>query len=294
MVKLAIGIDIGGTKIRGIIFDGRKIIGVAEKKYRQKPPGKREFLDALFGVIDELVQWTGRQAVRGIGLGVPGAIAKDRVRAAGNFPVLSRIDLKKVLSRRYRLHILMDNDAKAAAIAEWRLGAAKNIRSMVMLTLGTGVGGAYIKDGVLQRGAFDTAYEIGFMVIDASRARKGQRGDLEWFTSEKFFRSKGLEPLEARNLSRRGNQKMRALWQEYGEYLGIGIANIMNTLEPARIVIGGNIAYAWPFFAPSMKQIAKRLVLSPIARQKTKIVRAKLGPDAGAIGAALLVLDHYR
>jgi glucokinase len=130
---------------------------------------------------------------------------------------------------------------------------------------------------------------MGFMIIDAGRAQKSMRGDFEWFGSEKFFISRGLDPLKAEMEARRGNKKLRLVWQEFGEYLGIGAASIINVLEPEVLVIGGGIAHAWPLFAPHMRNTAQRFIISPPAIQKTKIVKAKLGRDAGAIGAALLI-----
>lgn len=286
--RATIGIDIGGTKIRGVLLGDSRVVRILEKKYYRKPPVKNIFLTALFGLIDELLKQAGPRKVRAIGLGVPGVVAKNRVWAAGNLLTLNRLDLAGALKKRYRLPLVMDNDVKTAAVAEWQAGAAKGSRSLVMITLGTGVGGAYIANGILHRGAFDSAYEIGFMVIDSARTLRGRRGDFEGLVSEKFFTSRGLDPIKSELLARQGNRRLLRLWREYGKYLGIGIANIANILEPELIVIGGGMAHAWPLFAPSMRQSFKRLVISPLARSRTKIRRATLGRNAGAVGAAIM------
>ncbi|MBI1974906.1 MAG: ROK family protein [Parcubacteria group bacterium] len=288
--RLGIGIDIGGTKIRGVLHDGRRIKTRAERKYAHKPPHKKDFLISLFGVVDELLDQTLRKRLRGIGVGSAGVIAKERIWAAGNLDVVNRIDIKKELVRRYKVPVRLTNDVKTAALGEWRLGAGRNTRSLVMITVGTGTGGAHILNGEIQRGAFDSAYEVGNMILDSRRTRERERADFEWFTSEKFFHSKGLDPIVAEAQARHGNKEMKKLWRMYGEYLGMGIANLINVIEPEIVVIGGGIAHAWPLFAPRMKQMVKRFVGSPFAKRYTKIVRAELGRDAGAIGAALLII----
>jgi glucokinase len=288
MKKLTIGLDIGGTKIRGILFDGKRIIERKEIKYKKKPPNKKEFLRALFGVADALFEKGKRSTLLGIGIGSAGVITPKRIYAGPTLSILNRINLTKTLSKRYHLPIKIENDVKTSALAEWHSGAARQAHSVFMITIGTGLGGAYLLNGKIQRGAFDSAYEAGFLIIDATRALEGKRGDFEWFGAENFFKSRNLDPIEAEIKARSGNKAMRKLWKEFGQYLGIGIASIINILEPEVFVIGGGISNAWPLFAPTMKKTVKRFVVSKLAREKTKIVHAKLGRDAGAIGAALL------
>lgn len=288
MARIALGIDIGGTKIRGVVFDGEKVLRREDRRYVRKPPGRKEFLEALFGVIEALRAQTPQKIMQ-IGIGTAGVVAGSRVFPGPNLSIVGRLNLPAILRRRYGASVRLANDVKTSALAEWHFGAARKAHSIVMITLGSGLGGAYIKNGVLQQGAFSSAYEMGFLIIDAERSRQGKRGDFEWFGSEKFFISRGLNPIEAEQKARRGNARMRRLWRDYGEYLGIGAAGIINVLEPEIFVVGGGIAHAWPLFAPSMRKIARRLILSPLARRHTKIVRTKLGRDAGAIGAALLI-----
>lgn len=290
--KLVLGIDIGGTKIRGVIFDDKKVRKLEERLYEKKPPNKKVFLKTLFGVIDALIEEPRKNYFSGIGIGTAGIVAEDKIFPGTNLKVVGQINLAELLKRKYGLSSRIDNDVKTAALAEYRFGAGRGAKLMFMLTLGTGVGGAYIKDGILQRGSFDSAYEAGFIIIDAERARKGKRGDFEWFCSEKFFKSRNLNPNAAREKGMAGDKKLRAFWKGYGEYLGIGIASIINLIEPEMIVVGGGISDAWPLFAATMRKTAKRLIVSPRARLKTKIVRAKLGKNAGAIGAALLLASQ--
>lgn len=291
MRTVALGIDIGGTKIRGIVFDGRKILRRHQRLYRTKPPSQQEFFTTLFDVIDTLRAGVPAAAPAALGIGTAGIVAGNTVFPGPNLTAVAGKALWEQLRRRYRMPIKIENDVKTAALAEWNLGAGTHSRSMVMITLGSGLGGAYIKEGMLQRGTFDSAYEMGFLMLNAERARSGAAGDFEWYGSEKFFLSRHLDPIEAEKKARNGNQRMRRLWQEYGEYLGIGIASIINILEPEVFVIGGGISHAWPLFASSVRKTAKQFIISPLARRHTKIVRAKLGRDAGAIGAALLALE---
>ncbi len=292
MKKLAIGLDIGGTKIRGIIFDGKKVIFRKEYIYPRKPPNKREFFRAVFEVTDQLSKSTEAARILGIGIGTAGIISANQVFPGPNLKAVAGMDLIKKLRKRYLVPVKIQNDVKTAALAEYLLGAAKNYKSMVMITLGSGLGGAYIKDGEIQRGSFSSAYEMGFIIIDSKNALKGKRGDFEWFCSEKFFITRGIDPIDAEIKARRGNFSMKKLWQEFGKYLGIGVASIINIIEPEIFVIGGGISNAWPLFASTMKKTARKLIISPPAKQKTKIVNSKLGKDAGAIGAALMILEQ--
>lgn len=284
-----IGIDIGGSKIRGALFRKNTLVHVVHHPYAKRPVRTRAFLAALYHTIDALIA-RSECKTQGIGIGMFGIFdAKGSlISKEPKAPELYGIHLKTLLTNRYRMPILIENDAKTAALGEWSAGAGKGAKSFYMITLGTGVGGAYVKDGSIQCGAFDSAHEIGIMVIDAPSALAHRAGDLEHHASELFFYSHRTTPLAAAHAARQGNRAMKNLWREYGAYLGLGIANIVNILEPEHVILGGAITKSWPLFAPSMRRTFLCFVKSPLARRRVRISRGQLGDNAGVIGAALL------
>ncbi|HCS79150.1 TPA: hypothetical protein DIV55_05425 [Patescibacteria group bacterium] len=277
--NLIIGIDAGGTKVRGVLMAGKKILKRAEKLHGVPNPTKKIFLESLFFVLNALFS----PKLKRVGIGLPGVITKNRVVGAGNVKILSRLDIKKLIEKKYKIKVLLDNDVKTALRAEATL--LPKYSSIFMLTLGTGIGAAWWQNKQIMKGSFGTAYELGQMIID-----KKQKHflELEDFCARKFFKTKGFTPLVSEQRAYLGSQTHKRLWKELGESLGIALANITNLIEPEIIIIGGGLNHAWPLFIPYTKKTFKKLVLSPIAARKTKIIKAKFDKWSGAIGAALL------
>jgi len=290
---LAIGIDIGGFKIRGILASKNgQILKEREVRLLWPPKKQQDFLAALFPLIDFLKSGKEKK-IKGIGIGVASVVSKNKPIIFRNLPVLNNFDLAKILKSRYRMPVILKNDVKASALAEQKFGAGRESNYMVMLTLGTGIGCGVVIGGKLFEGAFDSAYEIGRMVVrvDEALIKKPFEEEFENLASAKFFLNQKLDPFEEENKARAGNKTSKKRWQKFGQYLGVGLANIVNLLEPERIVIGGGLSNAWPLFAPSAIRIMRRFTFSPIARRKTKVLRTKLGRNAGALGAALLAFE---
>lgn len=251
---------------------------------------KKEFFRALFGVADRLTSEI--KNLTGIGIGIPGLVTSNgKVFAEERkFIGLANADIRRIIQKRYGVATSIDNDAKTAALGEFYAGAGKDSNSMFMLTLGTGVGGAYIKNGVIQRGSFDSAYEVWAMILDAEPVLNEKEKNPEWFAGELFFKRQNITPLEASIRARNGDEPAIKLWQKYGAYLGLGISNIVNLIEPERIVISGNITKSYALFSRPMNDYVKKFIRSPLALKHTKISLAKLSQDAGAVGAAYLAL----
>ncbi|MCK4860173.1 MAG: ROK family protein, partial [Candidatus Omnitrophica bacterium] len=187
-------------------------------------------------------------------------------------------------------------DVNCFGIAERLLGAGKGKQNIIGLTLGTGLGGCLILKGKLFYGSQGSAGEIGHMIIKKGgwKCSCGNNGCLEAYVSTKGtmrvakeIGCKGTIPTEIMNLAKKGDKKAIRVYQIIGEYLGIGLANLVNMLNPDIIIIGGGIANAGKFIFNPARKTMKENVLSPLAKN-TKVVKAKLGEDAGAIGAALL------
>lgn len=278
--QLVIGLDIGGTKIRGVLMAGDKILKKAERKYANKPNTKI-FQETLFKVLDSLYE----KEVKKIGIGIAGVVANNQVIAAGNLKVSIGFNFEKIIRNKYNAKVFLTNDVNASLLYE--LKNLKNISSVFMLTLGTGVGGAYYANNKIIKGSFDSAYEVGMMVVDNKNLL-----NIEQFCSEKFFKNKKIDPLKSEILARNKNKNHQKLWQEFGKNLGIVIGNLSNLLEPELFLIGGGLSHAWPLFISNTKRTAQDLILSPYAKKNLKIIKQKNIKFAGAIGARYFIEDN--
>lgn len=311
----AVGIDFGGTNVKiGLLNASHRITRVQVLASRDvgQPRG---FVAAVTRTIASLTHSVGLRPsqLRGVGIGVPGLVDTTRGIAHGltNLPGWREVPLRRLLEHRLRCRCLIDNDANLYALGEWRCGAGRGTRDMVCLTLGTGVGGGLIFNGELYRGAADAAGEIGHMVVDprGRRCACGSRGCLEAQVGTAAILSmarrairQGAGPLRTltrqsrgsltpelvSRAARAGDGGARQIWIEIGRWLGRGVANLVNLLNPERVILGGGVANAWGLFAPTLTQTVRTQAMSVSARS-VKIARAQLGNSAGIVGAAVLV-----
>lgn len=275
---LVIGIDAGGTKVRGVLMSDKKILKKSEKLHDAAIITKEVFLNTLLKVIDEL--WDKK--IKRIGLGLPGPVENNKVKPGGRVKSLNQIDFEKLLEKKYKTDVVLDNDVKTAL--RFEVLQYKKFNSIFMITLGTGIGGAWWLNNKIMKGSFSSGYEIGQMVFEknnpeAFEVKLSGRG---------FFRNLKTLPIESENAARRGNLYHKKIWREFGRNLGLALANLINLIEPELIVVGGGIVHAWPLFAPDARKTIQKLVLSPQARKKTKIVKAVDDRWAGAIGAVMM------
>ena len=203
------------------------------------------------------------------------------------------------MADRLGLPIGIDNDANAAAIAEWKAGAGRGTTDMIMLTLGTGVGGGLILGGKPYRGWFGAGAEIGHMVIvhDGLPCRCGGRGHLESYASGKAADELAAEAFgpaadahRLARLAREGDPLAIRILTGIGEHLGSGIASLVNIFNPELIVVGGGFAAAGDFLFEPAQAVADREVLVSV-RDSYRIVRAELGTSAGMIGAGMVAFE---
>jgi len=290
----AIGVDVGGTKILAGVVDRAGRVAAS----RQCPtPHKSQaaLLDAIASLVDELRDCT----VVAVGLGVPSTIDQRDGRAVFSVHVpLAGIALRAWGGQRFRLPTAVDNDANAAALAEWTAGAGRGALHMVMLTLGTGIGGGLILDGRLYRGAVGAAAELGHMVLQyggppCQGACRGH-GHFEALTSgtaaaEMARNTLGpaadTPALVAR--ARAGDPSALQAMTVLGERLGAGIASLVNIFNPERVVIGGGFGEAFDLLVGPARRVLAEEALPP-ARDIVRVVPADLGGEAGMIGAALI------
>jgi glucokinase len=290
-----IGVDVGGTKIlAGLI--GRDGGVAAHREYPTPLTSEDALLDGLEAAVRELLD----DSVVAVGFGVPSRIDQRTGVAIGsvNIPLVD-VSLRDVMRARLGLPVVIENDANAAAIAEWKAGAGRGAADMLMLTLGTGVGGGLILGGRPYRGSIGAGAELGHVVIvhDGAPCSCGGRGHLEAYVSGKaadgVARGAFGPAADAHRLVRLANEgdpEAIELLAEIGRKLGSGIGSLVNTFDPELIVVGGGFAAAGELlFAPAREVIARE-ALKPM-RDSVRIVRAELGTSAGMVGAAMAAFE---
>jgi glucokinase len=288
-----IGVDLGGTKIlAGIV--GRD--GNVERHRETITPQTSE--DDLLAGLDAAVEELLSEDTAALGFGLPSPLDQRTGRAlqAVNIP-LGDIDLRRRMSERFGVPVGIENDANAAAYAEFHFGAARDAQSMVMLTLGTGCGGGAVIDGKLYRGWA----EFGHMVVEYDglpcQGSCTGRGHLEPYVTgtaaTKLAEEEFGPAVDAHRLVRlasEGDSRAREILDGIGRYLGAGIGTLVNIFNPELVVIGGGFAAAGDFILNGAREIVRREALAR-AGYRLNIVRAELGTSAGLIGAGLVAFD---
>jgi glucokinase len=298
--KHAIGIDLGGTKIlAGVVTREGEVL-----RWHQRATSL-ESQDALVAELEAAIAEVIGDDICAIGLGVPGPLDLEAGRTYDmvNLP-FHDFPLRDHMTRRFGLPVGLDNDANAAAIAEWRVGAARGVDDLIMLTLGTGLGGGVISRGRPFRGAHGAGVELGHVVIvHDGRPCQGRctgRGHLEpYVTGLAATRAAqdafgpGADAQLLVELANGGDASARAILADIGAHLGSGMGSFANIFEPALIVIGGGFGVAaWEHLIGSAESIMRREALRPM-RDEVRVVRAELGTDAGLIGAGFVAFEAF-
>jgi glucokinase len=284
-----IGIDLGGTAIKlgRFLRDGtcRDSLNIPTPQ----PSTPEAVVEAIVVAINKLNREGNCLA---LGVGTPGpADAKGRIaKVAINLVGWQDVPLSDWLEKRTGLPTIIANDANCAGLGEAWLGAGKHFENMILLTLGTGVGGAVILNGELFTGYQGAAGELGLVTLnyDGPACNSGNRGSLEQYVSvQAIRRTTGKEPAELGKLAQAGDKEAIAFWQEYGRLLGAGLTSSIYVLTPEAVVIGGGVSASAEFFFPTaLAEIEKRVLLS--SRQGIQLLTAQLGNQAGIVGAAKL------
>jgi glucokinase len=289
-----IGVDVGGTKIAVGVVDREGGIG-----QRLERPTPTESQAALLAALDEMVDELLGEDVLAIGFGLPSTIDQVSGRAISSVHIpLADLDFRDRMSERFARPVGIDNDANAATLAEWQIGAGRGANYMVMLTLGTGVGGGLVLDGKMYRGAVGAAAELGHMVLLYGGEPCGGschgHGHFEQFASghaaDRAAREILGESSTARDLvaaAREGNEAALEAMHEIGRRLGAGIGSLINVFDPEVIVLGGGFSSALDLLLDSAREVVAQEALPP-GRTSVRIVPAELGADAGLIGAGLV------
>jgi glucokinase len=294
-VSRLLGVDVGGTKVAvAVLEDGR----LGEARLR---PTETSSPDALVDQLEEAI--AEQLPADAVGIGVPSVVefARGRARSSVNIP-LENVPLRDILRKRLGVPVYVDNDATVAAVAEaLGPGTDQAVRHLVMLTVGTGVGGGIVIDRHVYRGATGAAAELGHLIVgldltDGAPEPHGfpQPGSLERLASGHH----GIDPLAAEHGFADGAAAVEAAWHGRedglevmriaGERLGIGIANVINALDPDVVVVGGGAGTAaGELLLHPARETAARYVLRGVGTQ-TEIRTARFGAEAGVLGAALM------
>ncbi|MBW4612153.1 MAG: ROK family protein [Desmonostoc vinosum HA7617-LM4] len=294
IVDQVVGIDLGGTAIKLGRFtpDGTCLQSLTVATPQPATP------EAVLAVmLDAIAQVDADNQTVAIGVGTPGpADAAGRIaQIAINLAGWHNVPLADWLEAKTGKPTLIANDANCAGVAEAWLGAGRRFQNFILLTLGTGVGGAIILDGKLFVGHQGAAGELGLITFNPNgpACNSGNQGSLEQYTSVFAIRRRtGKEPAELGALAQAGDIKSLTFWQEYGRNLGIGLASLIYVLTPEAIVIGGGVSASAEFFLPAAKAEIERRVLHT-SRLGLQILPAELGNCAGMLGAARLSWQNY-
>ncbi len=318
MKKLILGIDLGGTKIATILADAEGNIENRVELKTEAEKGPQTVIDNVLKSVDGVIDNTDRQNILGIGIGSPGPLDQESgvVLSAGNLG-WKNVPIKDILEKRYGLNAYLENDANAAALAEYAFGAGRGSKNLLYITVSTGVGGGIIIDGKVYSGSHGMAGEIGHITIDPQGppCNCGNNGCLEVFASGTGLVRRTREAimqgaetsimamvdgdlnkitaLTVEKAALSGDAFSKEMWDSTGDYLGIGLASLINVLDPELLVMGGGVSKAGELlFAPMRKTISKRL-FQGVAYQ-VKIVRAELGKDVGTLGAVAVALNRQK
>lgn len=312
----AIGVDVGGTRIAAGLVERK---GRTLKEVRALTPadaGPFAVVDAIIELIEDVASGVHPGEIAGIGVGLPAQIdfLKQTVEFCTNLP-LAGVDMRSLIMSRVKHSVTIDNDGNCAGIGESRFGAAKGVRDFVMITLGTGVGGALFLDGEPYRGSRGLGGEIGHMLVqlDGPPCPCGGAGHLESFLGRPAIAARGRAAAEeyraaairdeaggdagmvsAENViaaALKGDEIARGILLDAGEILGEALVGVVNLLNPRLIVVGGGIGESCGLLVERASEVIGAKALA--GRRDVRMVQAELGNDAGVLGAAALAFDEH-
>lgn len=307
----SMGIDIGGTKMLGVVVDAANPAVVLRQARIPTPAGT----GALFDGIEQLVAELTPAIDAPVGMGIPGLVdGNDVFRAGANLPGVVGVDFRFELGPRLGRTIAADNDATCAAVAEFRVGAGVGFTEGILLTIGTGIGAGLLVDGKIAHGANGFAGEPGHMLVDprGPQCPCGRRGCWERYASGSGLGRMGRDAAVAGRLSaavaaaghveavrgehvvaaaRAGDDEAGDVLDEFAWWMAAGIANLIDLLDPEVVILGGGVMESADVLLDRVRVSLPEQVIASAYRPTVPVVVATMGEHAGAIGAALLALD---
>lgn len=302
--EYSIGLDLGGTNLRAAAIDRAGTILEKISGRTEFSAGRDAVMEDIVSAIGLLREKYGTGGLGGIGIGVPGFIVfkEGVIRNSNNLPFLENFPIRQEISRRLGSFVILENDANAAALGEkWR-GAGRDVDDLVLLTLGTGIGGGIIAGGRVIRGFAGMAGELGHIVAvpNGNPCGCGSQGCVEKHASATAVTAmarlmqlgENLSSKEVYDLAHRTDAiggKAREIWRVMGESLGSTLALLINTFNFPLYLLSGGVLPAWEFFGPPMMAaIERQSATYRLTKPNTHIEKATLGSEAGLYGAAYL------
>jgi glucokinase len=268
-----IGVDVGATKIRSALIEGNKVKKSFVAKTK-KNASKKIIVEQILSAIEKVFD----KGVKGIGIGVPALVIKGKVFEGKNIKNLDKVDLKKIVEKKFKVEAKINNDAKCFALGELYFGEGKKFTNFAAVTLGSGVGTGIIINKQLYEGKNCGAGEYGRICFEGN--------ETEEFCSAKFFEKKQTTGKIAFERAKKGNKKAKKLFDEFGKNLGKFLATIVDSINPEAIILGGSISESFNFFEKGMwKELKKNTYKKSVLG--LKIIKSK-NPNASVLGAANL------
>ena len=316
MKKYYIGVDLGGTNTRTAVLGNNFRVLRKSSFPTSLFKSHQKLLSAINSSILDLLKDAGipLKSVEGMGIGVAGLVDAESGVVANlvNIPGWKRVNIKGYFEKTLRVPAFVDNDVNVMTLAEFYKGAGKGCRNLICVTLGTGVGGGIVIEGELYRGSTSSAGEIGHIPINMKgpKCNCGGVACIESYAGNRNLirelrgvarknRGSILRKLADRDLSNltpelacraaaMGDRPSIDFWEETGSRIGVMLTGVVNFLDPDRIVIGGGVAGAARFLFPSIRETIGRRAME-VQRRHVRVVKARLGSEAGLVGAAVLV-----
>ena len=309
--KYVVGVDLGGTKIYTALLDlegniiNEKIVETLAEEGEEAVAGR------IINTIDSVIAGVDKDLIKAIGIGSPGPLdaKKGIIIETSNLP-FKNFEIVNVLKERYDLPTYLDNDANVATLAEFMFGAGKGTENMVYITVSTGIGGGAIINGKLYRGNTANALEVGHMTVskEGPRCGCGNVGCAESFASGTAIGKRAKEAVASKvvtSLKKYNNVTAKEVFIEAAEgdaeakrildsalyYLGITVGNVMSHLDPEKVVMGGGVINGGDIVLETVKKVVAERCLSVFA-ENCSIEKAKLGGQAGVLGAAALAITE--
>lgn len=276
-----IGFDVGGSSVKAVLIKNKEIIRTTVQPL---PATLADLLEKFGAIFKEMA--SGVTEIGGVGFSFAGMLDKQRetMLVSPNIKYLNGQPLKNLLAEKFKpCPVKIEHDAHCFLLAEKETGLAKDLSDVFYLTLGSGIGGAWMTDGKIFIGAHGSAGEVAHTIVNIDKST-----ELETLTSNKFLVSLlGDDSGEVGKSALAGDLKAREAINQLSQNLGVGIANIINIFDPEAIIISGGISEAQELIFPGIKEGIAKFVASPAARE-TKILLSQLGRFGGALGAALM------
>jgi len=319
--RYVIAVDIGGTVLKSALVSITGKIAYLRKAPTPRVKDKTKLIESILSSINDmiLIKKLKKRDILGIGIGAPGPVdsLKGVVHYFVNIPGWREVPLKRIIEGKTGIPVFIDNDVNMMALGELKFGAGRNAKNMVCITLGTGVGGGIVIDGKLYRGSGSSAGEVGHITVaeNGPLCNCGNKGCLERLVGNRYIvsevrnkirdgaktsisrmvngRLSDITPEMIDKAAGKGDRFAIGIWKNTGHYIGTALADIANILDPEAIVIGGGMANAGKGLFDSIRETVRARAMKGPA-ERVRIVRAKLGYDAGLIGAVPLVLSKGR